>query len=52
MRTCVRCGRIYCRSPSTYSLGRSSLYLELTSFAANRVWALGIGCRGVLWVAL
>ena len=52
MRPCVRGARIYCRSPSGYSLGRSGLYLELTSFAVNRLWATGMGCRGVLWVAL
>ena len=33
-------------------LGWSGLYRELTSFVGNQVWALEIGCRGVLWVAL
>ena len=46
MRTCVRVARIYCRTPSRYSLGRSGLYREFISFAANRVWAPGVGCRG------
>ena len=52
MRTCVWCARIYCRTPSRYVLGWSRLYLELTGFAGNRVWALEIVCRGVLCVAL
>ena len=52
MRACVHCLRIYCKAPSRYLLGRSRLYLELTSFAGNRVWAPEVGCRGVLWVTL
>ena len=52
MRKCVRCARIYCSIPSGYSMERSRLYRELISFAGNRVWAPGVGCRGVLWVAL
>ena len=52
MRTCVRSARICCRTPARYLLGRSRLYLELISFAGNRVWAPEVGRRGVLWVAL
>ena len=52
LRTCVRCARINCRTPSRYSLERSRLYLELTSFAGNRVWAPEVGCCGVLRLAL
>ena len=52
MRTCVRCARHHCTTPSRYLLGWSGLYRELTSFVGNQVWALEIGCRGVLWVAL
>ena len=52
MRTCVPYARICCRIPSRYLLGWSGLYRELTGFVGNLVWALEIGCRGVLWVAL
>ena len=52
MRTCVRSARTCCRTPSRYLLERSRLYLELTTFAGNRVWAPEAGCRGVLWMAL
>ena len=51
-RTCVRCVRLYCKTPSRDLLGGSGLYRELAGFVGNRVWALEIGCRGVLWVAL
>ena len=54
MRICVRVrgARIYCRNPSRYSVGRFRLYRELISFAASRVWAPEVGCRGALWVVL
>ena len=52
MRACVRCERIYYRTPSGHLLGRSRMHLELTSFAGNRVWAPEAGCRAVLWVVL
>ena len=52
MRSCVRCARLYCKIPSRYLLWWSRLHQELTGFVGNRVWALEIGCRGVLWVAL
>ena len=52
MRICVRGARMYCIMPSRYALGRSRQQREVISFAANRMWAPGVGCRGVLWEAL
>ena len=52
MRPCSRRARLCSRTPSIYLLGWSRLYQGLTGFVGNRVWALEIGCRGVLWVAL
>ena len=52
MHTCVRGARLYCKTPSMYSLGLSRQQREVISFAANRVWALETGCRGVLCEAL
>ena len=51
MRTCVWCAQRHCTTPSRYLLGWSGLYGDLTSFVGHQVWALEIGCRGVLWVA-
>ena len=47
---CALCA--VCTSLPRYLLGRPRLCRELISFAASRVWARGVGCRGVLWVAL
>ena len=52
MRACVRCARLYCKTPSGCLLGWSKLYRELTGFVGNRVWTPEVGCRGVLWVVL
>ena len=52
MRTCVRSAWHHSATPSRYLLEWSGLYRELTSFVGNQVWALEIGCRGVLWVVL